>query len=334
MASINSVFARIVNRELRKYGHSEEEIFRGTGMTEEDLWTITEIPLKPFMRVLENAEQLKPDIPVGFIIGYHLSLMSLGTMGSAMAAAPSVRDGLQAFESFTRLNATYIRVELHSFLGRMTLRIYFDVDDKFLMHHAEGTLLAVQGYIEALSGRILDDVSYKLSYPAPHHASEYARYLHGQLNFDQDENSVEIPSHWQSVRSPYFNPDQWRQSLLQLSQRLRELGTVQHGIYSQHVLALLRSQEPPLPNLAAIAEEMHVSERTLNRRLQSEGTSFRRLRVEVLLNNARLHLLETDASIESIAITLGYQDAANFRRAFRTEFGMTPSDYREQATHE
>ena len=330
MDSTNSAFARIVSRELRKYGHSDEEVFRGTGISEADLWAITEIPLEPFIRLLENAERLKPEIPVGFLVGNHISLMSLGTMGSAMASAPTIRDGLQALESFTRLNATYVNLELRSFLGRMTLRMHFDVADRILMHHVEGSFMIIQGYIEAVSGRKLDNVSYQFNYPAPRHASEYAQRLHGQTNFDQDENSIEIPSHWLDIRSPYFNPDQWKQSCLQLSQRLRDLGTIQHGIYSQHVLARLRSKEPPLPDLANIAEEMHVSERTLNRRLQSESTSFRHLRGEVLLNSACQHLLETDASIESIAMTLGYQDAANFRRAFRSKFGMTPSGYREQ----
>jgi AraC-like DNA-binding protein len=45
---------------------------------------------------------------------------------------------------------------------------------------------------------------------------------------------------------------------------------------------------------------------------------------------ARRHLRETGQSVEAIAAALGYQDTANFRRAFRKAQGCTPSEFRRQ----
>jgi AraC-like DNA-binding protein len=95
--------------------------------------------------------------------------------------------------------------------------------------------------------------------------------------------------------------------------------------------SLLRSSEPPLPDLGAAAARLHMSERTLNRRLQREGTSFRQIRGAILGSWARQHLRETDHSVEAIAAELGYQDAANFRRAFRNSEGCSPGEYRRRA---
>ena len=73
-----------------------------------------------------------------------------------------------------------------------------------------------------------------------------------------------------------------------------------------------------------------ISERTLNRRLQAEGSSYRDLKSDALANWAQLYLDQTDKSVESIAATLGYQDTANFRRAFRKRTGCSPSEYRQR----
>lgn len=42
------------------------------------------------------------------------------------------------------------------------------------------------------------------------------------------------------------------------------------------------------------------------------------------------YLEQTDLSVEAIAAIIGYQDAANFRRAFRKRVGMTPGQYRSE----
>ena len=104
--------------------------------------------------------------------------------------------------------------------------------------------------------------------------------------------------------------------------------------YSRYVRALLRSCDPPLPDLTAVASRLHISDRTLNRRLQKEQTSFRQIRGEILGNWAREHLLHTGASVEAIAAELGYQDAANFRRAFRTREGCSPMEFRRRSLPE
>jgi transcriptional regulator GlxA family with amidase domain len=42
--------------------------------------------------------------------------------------------------------------------------------------------------------------------------------------------------------------------------------------------------------------------------------------------------MHTRDSVESIAVSLGYQDAANFRRAFRNREGCSPREFRERAS--
>ncbi|TOZ35130.1 AraC family transcriptional regulator, partial [Burkholderia pseudomallei] len=82
------------------------------------------------------------------------------------------------------------------------------------------------------------------------------------------------------------------------------------------------------PSLDALARELHLSERTLKRKLSDYGTTYSALLDEIRLRDA-LRLLEgTTLTVEEIAARVGYTDRANFSRAFRRWTGTSPSDRR------
>lgn len=71
-----------------------------------------------------------------------------------------------------------------------------------------------------------------------------------------------------------------------------------------------------------------MTPRTLRRRLDQEGTSFKRLMEEAKRRDALRLLDDYDLDVQRVAALLGYQDPANFTRAFRQWTGQTPSQYR------
>jgi AraC-like DNA-binding protein len=87
-----------------------------------------------------------------------------------------------------------------------------------------------------------------------------------------------------------------------------------------------------LCNLAAIANKLFVSQRTLKRQLKGYGTSFRRLKLDVINDIAKRSLVETPASVYEIALKLGYCEMAAFDRAFKKTTGLTPMAYRKMAS--
>jgi len=82
-----------------------------------------------------------------------------------------------------------------------------------------------------------------------------------------------------------------------------------------------------LTSIDALADALHMTPRTLRRRLEEEGTTFRALRDGCRMSIAidRLHL--EGAKVEDVAVQLGYADARSFSRAFRQWTGMAPSAY-------
>jgi len=84
------------------------------------------------------------------------------------------------------------------------------------------------------------------------------------------------------------------------------------------------------PTIEEIADVLHVSPRTLQRRLQDEGSSFQRVLEDARHQLARHYLNNPVLELNEAAYLLGYNDSNSFVRAFRTWEGVPPARWREE----
>ncbi|NQZ93869.1 MAG: AraC family transcriptional regulator [Moritella sp.] len=80
-----------------------------------------------------------------------------------------------------------------------------------------------------------------------------------------------------------------------------------------------------------VAAQLNMSERTLQRKLQQEQTSYQKLLDEARLSLAQQYLTKSKAGIDEIAIMLGFSETRSFFRSFKLWTGQTPNVYRECA---
>ncbi|HSU31808.1 MAG TPA: AraC family transcriptional regulator ligand-binding domain-containing protein [Bryobacteraceae bacterium] len=83
------------------------------------------------------------------------------------------------------------------------------------------------------------------------------------------------------------------------------------------------------PSIEQVPRRLHISSRTLQRRLQDAGSSFQRVLDEARHQMARHYLSNSVLELNEAAYLLGYEDANSFVRAFRTWEGMPPGHWRE-----
>lgn len=83
-------------------------------------------------------------------------------------------------------------------------------------------------------------------------------------------------------------------------------------------------------NIQAVAKELSMSDRTLQRRLNDENTSFKELLIQARREQAQEYLADPSMDIKEVAYLIGYEDQNSFYRAFRIWEGMTPSNWRAQ----
>ena len=84
------------------------------------------------------------------------------------------------------------------------------------------------------------------------------------------------------------------------------------------------------PNIERLATRMHMSGRTLQRRLADLKTSFQDVLDGVRFDLARSYLRDERLDISQVAYLLGYSELRAFDRAFRRWAGMAPRDWRGQ----
>jgi AraC-like DNA-binding protein len=80
-----------------------------------------------------------------------------------------------------------------------------------------------------------------------------------------------------------------------------------------------------------IARVMHMSPRTLARKLEAEGTTFYELVDTVRKAAALSHVVRADVALSELSFSLGFSHVASFHRAFKRWTGQTPADYRRNA---
>ncbi|MGV8979895.1 helix-turn-helix domain-containing protein [Clostridium sp.] len=82
--------------------------------------------------------------------------------------------------------------------------------------------------------------------------------------------------------------------------------------------------------IQTVASELGMSDRTLQRRLTDEGTSFKHLLTQVRHEQAREYLADPSLDIKEVAALIGYEDQNSFYRAFHLWEGDTPANWRAQ----
>lgn len=82
------------------------------------------------------------------------------------------------------------------------------------------------------------------------------------------------------------------------------------------------------PKMQDVARELHISSRTLQRRLQDGGYSFQQMLEEVRHQLARHYLSNSLLEVNETAYLLGYEDVGSFVRAFRVWEGTPPAHWR------
>jgi len=333
--SIAPSYALFVLQALDQLNLTETQFFADTQLSRQTLYSGKSIDVDDFVQLLINSQATPEGDKLGLLIGRRSNVLVQGSVGHAAAAAPTLRAGLQIMESFSRLHASYVRVELQSHLKGMNVSVkYLHPLRNTERFHIEATLCQFQSYMEMITGSPLTNALYLLPFPRPTYADEYAHIFHSPVEFNAVQTVVKIPAELLDVQSPFYDFTVWRDSQHRLSKEIKNLSEQNTSPYSQHLWAFLNSHEPPLPKLGDASQVLHISERTLNRRLLAEGTSFREIKSQITHQWAQQYLLHSQLSIEAIAAILGYQDTANFRRAFRKQQGGSPQAFRTSAVTE
>jgi AraC-like DNA-binding protein len=192
----------------------------------------------------------------------------------------------------------------------------------------EFIFVTVIGFCGWISGRDVRPMTVDLVYPAPKDAARYTAAFRCPVAFDASSNAIVFARANMSAPLPTFNP-----TLAELHERfagdyLRQFDHAQTCYRAREVI--IRKLPDGEPRRDEIASELCLSERTLQRRLQEEATSFVQLLDDTRRELAEQYLGRLQVSLAQAAYLLGFADQRSFFRACKRWFNVSPGQYRSQ----
>lgn len=105
---------------------------------------------------------------------------------------------------------------------------------------------------------------------------------------------------------------------------IRSISCVVKPTTTDKVLDII-SQDLSKPwKISMISEEMFISEISLRKRLENEGTTFMNILTDARMMHSLKLLTMSDYNINTIAYKVGYNSSSYFIKTFKRHFGLTP----------
>lgn len=185
-------------------------------------------------------------------------------------------------------------------------------------------LKLTHGIVSWLAGREVPVRSVAFAFPRPSFAADYSILFPAPIDFCGPLSQITFHAELAKVRPKRSASD--ARSFLERAPRDWIFTS-----YHEHALRLKVRELLHVDlgrTLDDVSSRLHMSSRTLMRKLQQEGLSFQGIKDELRRDLAILHLVRNDSSLEEISDALGFSAPAVFHRAFRHWTGMTPGRYR------
>jgi len=263
----------------------------------------------------------------GLLVGECFELDGLGAIGHLMRNSATVGDALRAL---------LLHLYLHD---RGAVPILINVDASFVLlgysiyrHGTPGTahlydVAIAIGYalLQAICGASWKAAHVQFSHGRPKDARPYRRLFGPSVRFNAEVSGIVFAGSWLDRTVPGADPRLRQQVMSAITQAsassTMDFADIVRGALHQMVLSGTSSAE-------SVALLFGIHERTLRKRLATEGTSLQQLVSQTRFELAKQLLENTQLPISEIASALHFADAAVFSRAFRSWSKTSPRDWR------
>jgi len=181
-----------------------------------------------------------------------------------------------------------------------------------------------------LAGHTAPVVRLQFAFPPPPHFYEHMYLYPGPVYFGQAVSAICFPAHFLDVPLVRRSKEDVREFVRRAPAGWLFAPTTEPSV-SRRVRDYLERHAAGPSDIESAAQALNYSVRTLCRRLETEGTSFRAIKDELRRDLAVERLTKTRQPIAAIAYELGFEDATAFYRAFKHWTGRTPGAYRRSA---
>jgi AraC-like DNA-binding protein len=289
----------------------------------------TRVPYEKIDRIRSEAVKLCGDEAFGIKSASNYLTSQLGALGYAWQVSLTLRKACLRLERFIRVVNDKAVIRVEDIDGNMQVTLSLNVPSECAPVRDDSALAVITRMCRLVSGDHfrLQAVNFKRSEPAD--IKPYFEYFGCQLNFDQAENQLLIPLSLADELLAGANPE-----LAVLNDQVvtRRLALIDRNDIVARVRAEIMDQMPD-GNISddSVAYALHMSVRTMHRKLVEVENNFRTLLVEMRRSLAEQYIHNNSLTLTEISLLLGFSEPSSFSRAFKNWTGKAPSEVRQAA---
>jgi AraC-like DNA-binding protein len=250
---------------------------------------------------------------------------SLGPLGFAMQNCATLGEALAEWRQFQSVHMQGAHGELRQ--AGSLLRWVYQVDEPGQLGTRQKVAQALGlacNILRGLLGPAWTPGGVHFTQGTPTDPGYFHRVFRAPVHFGQEADFIALPADLMQRPIERSNPELRRlldRYLLEMKAGVSESREAQ---VRQVVRSCMSRQNCSIEDVATV---LSVAPRTLQRQLQSCGTSFSALLEEVRAETARRHLVESQLSLTQLAAILGYSELSAFSRAFHRWHGQSPRQW-------
>ncbi|MCU4322289.1 AraC family transcriptional regulator [Acinetobacter schindleri] len=329
---IPGVYGLLLLDVISRWGYNDESLFKPFGLTSEQLADPEfRIPTAIANDMVKHALKLTGEPTLGYHLGTQMRISIHGFIGYAIMTANNITEALVLANRFIQLRLPFLQLFFSTFGVKATVQLQTDIQMEPLRTEISiALMIGLISMAKAITGISDATGEVDFDFKKPEGFERFmAKFPTHQFRFEQPHLLLSFDKNYLMNKLVHADPIASQIAINQCEAELSALGE-RHRI-AMRVRDILTNSEQHYLSIEAVADRLHMSDRTLKRQLAAEGTSFSTLVDEVRYRHATSLLSRTDFTLEQIADELGYSDVANFSRAFKRWSGRSPSNWRKDS---
>lgn len=332
-AEMPSTYSRLIARELGLAAKQLPTLLHGTGLRRKQfLQEDQQITAAQQVLILRNAVHISPYPDFGLRLGRRLTPSTHGAMGFVANSSPDLLTAMQAVQAFLPTRVSFATLTLEESENWLDCRFTYDIALDTVTHRclSETLIKACFEIADFILGYSIEGAKTSFAHPVPDYYRLYSSHLPGGIEFGCESLMLSLPMALCREPNAAANHENYLLAVHQCEAMLAELPGQPQG-YEMRVRKMMLSHPPGTLSEDEAAATLFMSKRTLARKLAAENTGFRKIREQLLSEQAADYLSRNQLTVEAVATLLNYHDSASFRRAFKRWFDMPPEQYRQAA---
>ncbi len=318
---------------LNSYQLDASDILQQAGITFDDLQQVSNrIEIEKINRLWQVIHRITEDDAFSLRVPRFMTQHALQGFSFAVSSSDNVHDLLSRITRFSKVAST--AADVHLAVDKQRARLLIDTK-RSAPTPADANIDAFAGVIVGTLRHLLmhsdtqtlaQPLHIDLRRPEPVNKTAFERFFRCPIQFNAGENAISYDTKVLTVINPYRDASVVVHNERAINDYLQQLSSDDICLEVQQILSQKIANGPVTQT--ALAKQLNMSSRSLQRSLQRQNTCFQTILDSVRYEFAKQKLVDCRHSVTEISHQLGYSDSSHFARSFKRWSGQSPTGFR------